>query len=111
MFQVPEKAAKKITEDSKGESEDEKIEKELMTQLEGGNHPAVFKLWQRVKTLDRVPVVGLTEIVESMQKLGKPAAEIVGEVRSTMECNEAFTDTEMVPACWIPWRRMARWSS
>jgi len=96
IFQVPEKAVKKIAEDSKGQSEDEKLEKELLTQLEEGNHQTVFKLWQRVKTLDRVPIVGLTEIVESMQKLGKPAAEIVGEVRSTMECNEAFTDTEMV---------------
>merc|ERR1719160_1587825 len=75
IFMAPEKTVKKMAEESK-------LEKELLTQLEEGNHQTVFKLWQRVKTLDRVPIVGLTEIVESMQKLGKPAAEIVGEVRS-----------------------------
>merc|ERR550514_994898 len=92
LFNAPGKAAaKKI-------SEDERIEKELQTRLSEGDHLAVFKLWQRVKTFDRAPSVSLIHIVESMKQLGKPEPEIVGEIRTAMECNEVFAEREVLGA-------------
>jgi hypothetical protein len=39
MFQVPaEKATKKVADESKGQPEEEKIEKELLTKLQDGDH-------------------------------------------------------------------------
>merc|ERR550514_1198925 len=94
LFNAPGKAAaKNISEDSK-----ERIEKELQTRLSEGDHLAVFKLWQRVKTFDRAPSVSLIHIVESMKQLGKPEPEIVGEIRTAMECNEVFAEREVLGA-------------
>merc|ERR550514_864873 len=99
LFNAPGKAAaKNISEDSKERTEEERIEKELQTRLSEGDHLAVFKLWQRVKTFDRAPSVSLIHIVESMRKLGKPEPEIVGEIRTAMECNEAFAEREVLGA-------------
>jgi hypothetical protein len=92
----PQKASKKMQHESNKQTEEEKVEKELLSRLAEADHQAVFKLWQRVKTFEKIPVVGLAPIVESMRQLGKPDAEIVGEIRTAMECNEAFAEREVV---------------
>merc|ERR1719498_232474 len=96
------KATKKLTDDSKEKSAEEKLEKELLSNFEEGNHQQVFKLWQRVKTFDKVPVVSLAHIMESMKQLGKPSAEIVGEIRTALECNESFANGEVLGGLLAP---------
>jgi len=96
LFANPGKTAKKITDDSKDNSEEDKTEKELLSKFAEGDHQAVFKLWQRVKTFEKVPAVSLAHIVESMKSLGKAGAEIVGEIRTAVECNDAFADREVL---------------
>jgi len=49
-------------------------------------------LWQRLKSLDEAPQVCLSGVVRAMQQLGKPAPEILAELRSAIECNAAFVD-------------------
>merc|ERR1719498_608740 len=97
-----EKTVKKLTDDSKEKSAEEKLEKELLSKFEEGNHQQVFKLWQRVKTFEKVPVVSLAHIVESMKQLKKPSAEIVGEIRTALECNDAFADREVLAGLLTP---------
>merc|ERR1719487_388740 len=69
------------------QDEEDRIGRELQVEMARGNHLAVFKLWQRVKSLDNAPQGCLDAVVRSMQRLGKPNVEIISELRSAVECN------------------------
>jgi len=56
------------------------------------DHRGVFKIWQRLKSLEGAPHGCLPGIVQSMQHLGKPAPEILAELKSAIECNVAISD-------------------
>merc|ERR1719456_667036 len=81
-------------------SEEEKVSQEIQKRLsEGNNHQAVYKLWQRIKSLDMpscsFPLFG---VVESMEKLGKSTEAILGEFRSALECNESLFTSDTTQA-------------
>jgi len=91
------KMAKTIVEEEP--SEEEKVSKEIQKRLSEGNHQAVYKLWQRIKSFD-MPSCSfpLSGIVECMDKLGKSTNVILSEFRSAMECNESLFTTESTQA-------------
>merc|ERR1719171_2604661 len=78
--------AKKITEDG-AEPEEEKVARELQLHAAAGDHRAVLKLWQRLKSFERAPEVDLLCVVKSLRALGKSDGEVVSELRSALECN------------------------
>merc|ERR1719335_1008857 len=77
----------------KGDDEDrlmkesDLVGRELQRKLSAGDNRAVYKLWQRLKSLDTTPHGRLSGVVRAMQQLGKPAPEILSELRSAVECN------------------------
>merc|ERR1719335_1306604 len=78
---------------SPAQREEDFIGRKLQTEAASGNHQAVFKLWQRLKSLDGAAPHGcLPGVVRAMQKLGKPSTEILAELRSALECNEAIAE-------------------
>jgi len=83
--------AKKLSEDNAA-AEEELVAQELQTRFDAGDHRAVFKLWQRVKSFDKAPVVSLVAVVQSMQALSKSCSEVVGELRSGLECNASLSE-------------------
>jgi len=88
------KAPKTI--DESGPSEEEKVAQDLQSRLADGDHLAVYKLWQRIKSFDMPSSVPLPGIVDSMQKMGKSTDAIVNEFRTAIECNEALFSSDAV---------------
>jgi len=81
--------AKKLSEDNSA-TEEEQVARELQSRFDAQDHRAVFKLWQRVKSFDRAPVVSLAAVVRSMQALGKSCNDVACELRSGVECNASL---------------------
>merc|ERR1719181_813505 len=77
-------------------SEEEKAAQNLQRRLAEGDHLAVYKLWQRIKSFDMPSSVPLAGIVDSMQKLGKSTDAILSEFRTAIECNEALFSSDAV---------------
>merc|ERR1719473_2379190 len=65
---------------------------DLERKVSTNDHRGVFKIWQRLKSLDGAPHNCLPGVVSSMQQLGKPASEILAELKSALECNAAISD-------------------
>jgi len=84
-------SAKKLPEDDSN-TEEEHVARELQTRFDVGDHRAVFKLWQRVKSFDKPPLVSLPAVVQSLQALGKGCSEVAGELRSGLECNPSLSE-------------------
>merc|ERR1719375_727268 len=72
--------------------ESDLVGRELQRKLAAGDNKAVYKLWQRLKSLDTTPHGCLSGVVRAMQQLGKPAPEIVAELRSALECNATISE-------------------
>merc|ERR1719214_164868 len=68
------------------------VNRDLQRKISSNDHRGVFKIWQRVKSLDGVPHGCLPGVVRSMQQLGKPAPEILAELKSALECNASISD-------------------
>jgi pentatricopeptide repeat protein len=68
------------------------VGRELQRKLSAGDNRAVYKLWQRLKSLDTAPHGCLSGVVRAMQQLGKPAPEILSELRSAVECNATIAE-------------------
>jgi len=83
--------AKKLSEDNSA-TEEEYVARELQTRFDAGDHRAVFKLWQRVKSFDKAPVVSLVAVVQSMSALGKNCNEVIGELKSGLECSASLSE-------------------
>merc|ERR1719335_318872 len=78
---------------SPAQREEDFIGRKLQGELASGNHQAVFKLWQRLKSLDGTAPHGcLPGVVRAMQSLGKPSSEILAELRSAFDCNAALAE-------------------
>jgi len=88
------KVVKTIVEE--GPSEEEQVSQDLQRSLSEGDHHAVYKLWQRSKSLDTPSCIPLAGIMDSMQKLGKSTDAILGEFRSAMECNESLFTSDTI---------------
>merc|ERR1719473_1870477 len=65
---------------------------DLQRKVSTNDHKGVFKIWQRLKSLDGAPHGCLSGVVRSMQQLGKPASEILAELKSAVECNPAISE-------------------
>jgi pentatricopeptide repeat protein len=91
------KMVKTIAEESP--SEEEQVSQDIQKSLSEGHHRAVYKLWQRIKSLDMpscsFPLFG---VVDSMEKLGKNTEAILGEFRSALECNESLFTSDTTQA-------------
>jgi len=83
--------AKKLSEDNSA-MEEEHVARELQSRFDAGDHRAVFKLWQRVKSFDSATLVSLASIVHSLKALGKGSSEICNELRSGLECNSSLSE-------------------
>jgi len=83
---------KKIDNEDRPMKESDLIGRELQRKLSAGDHRAVYKLWQRLKSLDTAPHGCLAGVVRAMQQLGKPTPEILAEMRSALECNATISD-------------------
>jgi pentatricopeptide repeat protein len=83
---------KKHEEDDQPTQELDVVGRELQRKVSAKDHRAVFKIWQRLKSLDGAPHGCLPGVVSSMQQLGKPATEILAELKSAVECNTAICD-------------------
>merc|ERR1719473_656790 len=68
------------------------VSRDLQRKVSSNDHRGVFKIWQRIKSLDGVPHGCLPGVVHSMQQLGKPADEILTELKSALECNALISD-------------------
>merc|ERR1719171_3150117 len=79
-------AAKKVAEGG-AEPEEERVGRELQLRASAGDHRAVLKLWQRLKSFERAPEVDLLCVVKSLRALGKSDGEVISELRSALECN------------------------
>merc|ERR1719335_816650 len=82
----------------KGDDEDrlmkesDLVGRELQRKLSAGDNRAVYKLWQRLKSLDTTPPGCLAGVVRAMQQLGKPSSEILAEFKSALECNATISE-------------------
>merc|ERR1719379_1576642 len=83
---------KKGDDEDRPMKESDLIGRELQRKLSAGDHRAVYKLWQRLKSLDTAPHDCLSGVVRAMQQLGKPSPEILAELRSAMECNATIAE-------------------
>jgi pentatricopeptide repeat protein len=68
------------------------VGRDLQQKISVNDHRGVFKIWQRLKSIEGAPHGCLPSIVRSMQQLGKPASEILAELKSAVECNPAIQD-------------------
>jgi len=80
------------SDDDQSSRELDIVGRELQQKISANDHKGVFKIWQRLKSLDGAPHGCLSGIVRSMQFLGKPASEILSELKSAVECNPAIYD-------------------
>jgi len=78
--------------DSPRSREEDLVGREMQVKLKAGDDRAVYKLWQRLKSLDSAPHGCLPGVVRALQRLGKPASEVVAELRSAIECNAALAE-------------------
>merc|ERR1719424_2067343 len=53
------------------------VGRDLQNKVSANDHRGVFKIWQRLKSLDGAPHGCLSGVVRSMQQLGKPAPDIL----------------------------------
>merc|ERR1719281_1967673 len=83
---------KKFDNDDGSMKESDLVGRELQRKMSAGDHQGVYKLWQRLKSLDTTPHGCLSGAVQSMQQLGKPSTEILAEVRSALECNATISE-------------------
>jgi pentatricopeptide repeat protein len=79
-------------EDDQPTRELDVVSRDLQHKVSANDHRGVFKIWQRLKSLNGMPHGCLPGIVRCMQHLGKPAAEILAELKSAIECNAAVSD-------------------
>jgi len=78
---------------SPAQREEDFIGRKLQSELASGNHQAVFKLWQRLKSLDGAAPNGcLPGVVRAMQRMGKSPADVLAELRSALDCNAALAE-------------------
>merc|ERR1719161_1236655 len=84
-------AAKKISQ-SGSDSDEERVARDLQARLAADDHQAAFKLWQRIKSFDTAPEVSLAGVVRALRGLGKSHGEVVGELRSALECNPGLRE-------------------
>jgi pentatricopeptide repeat protein len=84
---------KKGDDEDRPMKESDLVGRELQRKLSAGDHRAVYKLWQRLKSLDTAPHGCLSGVVRAMQQLGKPAPEILAELRSALECNATISES------------------
>jgi len=63
---------------------------ELKNKLARGDHLAVLKCWQQLKAKQEMPQFELSSVVHSMQKLGRPAAEIIAELQTALASNASL---------------------
>jgi hypothetical protein len=68
------------------------VGRDLQQKISANDHRSVFKIWQRLKSIEGAPHGCLPSIVRSMQQLSKPASEILAELKSAVECNPAIQD-------------------
>lgn len=83
---------KSIPDEDRPAKEADLVGRELQRKLSSGDNRAVYKLWQRLKSLDTAPHGCLSGVVKAMQQLGKPAPEILAELRSALECNATIAE-------------------
>jgi len=91
-------------------SETERAAQEMQRRVAAGDNLGVFKIWQRIKSLDLSPSsMGTTEtdgttsfplyaVAVAMRALGKAGHEIAAEFRTAAECNEGLVDADAVAA-------------
>lgn len=70
--------ARDETEDFEDRGE---AEKELQVAFEAGDHRSVLRCWNALKKFDKMPVVSLAHVVESMQRFKKDSPYIVQELK------------------------------
>eukprot|EP00746_Dinoflagellata_sp_MGD_P157463 gnl/MRDRNA2_/MRDRNA2_86210_c1_seq8.p1 gnl/MRDRNA2_/MRDRNA2_86210_c1~~gnl/MRDRNA2_/MRDRNA2_86210_c1_seq8.p1 ORF type:complete len:1095 (+),score=264.11 gnl/MRDRNA2_/MRDRNA2_86210_c1_seq8:201-3287(+) len=80
------------SDDDQSSRELDIVGRDLQRKISANDHKGVFKIWQRLKSIDGAPHGCLPGIVRSMQHLGKPAFEILAELKSAVECNAAIYD-------------------
>jgi len=68
------------------------VSRDLQRKVSSNDHRGVFKIWQRIKSLNGLPQGCLPGVVRSMQQLGKSAPEIIAELKSALECNPSISD-------------------
>merc|ERR1719424_1799945 len=68
------------------------VGRDLQHKVSANDHRGAFKILQRLKSLDGAPHGCLPSVVRSMQQLGKPAPDILAELKSAVECNAAISD-------------------
>lgn len=78
---------------AKKNTEEKLVAQQLRSCLAEGDHHGAFKLWQRAKSLEGVIAVRLVDVVHMLRALGKSHGEVVGELRSALECNPSFGDS------------------
>merc|ERR1719326_881052 len=81
---------KKVGETASALSEEERVVRDLQRRLGENDHHSAFKLWQHVKSLDSAPAFDLAGVVRSMRALGKTDDDVLGELRSALECNSSI---------------------
>merc|ERR1719158_660849 len=83
---------KKNDDEDRPVKESDLVGRELQRKLSAGDNRAVYKIWQRLKSLDTAPHGCVTGVVQAMQRLGKPAPEILAELKSALECNATISE-------------------
>merc|ERR1719388_709058 len=92
-FALPMKMKKQEdVEDDQLTQELDVVGRDLQRKVSAKDHRGVFKIWQRLKSLDGAPHGCLPGVVCSMQQLGKPTPEILAELKSAVECNAAISE-------------------
>merc|ERR1719506_3665629 len=83
---------KKMGETASALSEEERVVRDLQRRLGENDHHCAFKLWQHVKSFDSTPAFDLADVVRSLRALGKTDDDVLGELRSALECNASIAD-------------------
>merc|ERR1719450_1744443 len=81
---------KKMGESASALSEEDRVVRDLQRRLGEHDHHSVFKLWQHVKSFDSAPAFDLAGVVRSMRALGKTDDDVLGELRSALDCNASI---------------------
>jgi len=79
-------------DDDQRTQELDEVSRDLQRKVSSNDHRGVFKIWQRIKSMDGVPHGCLPGVARSMQQLGKPALEILAELKSALECNPSIAE-------------------
>merc|ERR1719506_77576 len=81
---------KKVDETASALSEEDRVVRDLQRRLGENDHHSAFKLWQHVKSFDTAPAFDLAGVVRSMRALGKTDDDVLGELRSALDCNASI---------------------